>query len=70
MRFRLDDPNYLKNPEYGKALCACIKEMKRNFATNFARFHASWLLKWYTANRQYQKAYDLLLEISTTNTAQ
>lgn len=67
VRFRLDDPDYLKNPEYGKALCACIREMKKNYATNFAKSHARWLLEWYTANRQYQKAYDLLLEISTTN---
>ncbi|MGM9641312.1 MAG: tetratricopeptide repeat protein [Faecousia sp.] len=67
VRFRLDDPDYLKNPEYGKALCACIRELKKNYATNFARFHARWLLEWYTANRQYQKAYDLLLEISTNH---
>ncbi len=60
VRIRLDDPDYLKNPEYGQMLVSCIRVMKSLFPIGFTQFHASWLVKWYEANRQYHKANEIL----------
>lgn len=60
VRFRLEDPNYLKNQRYGESLMSCVQRLGELFHMNFVRAHASYLEEWYVANRQYQKAYDVL----------
>ena len=60
IRIRLDDANYLKNPEYGNILIACIRSMKKQLPMGFVQFHAGWLEEWYVANRQYHKAHEVL----------
>lgn len=57
---RLNDTNYLKNPEYGKLLHISFRNMKKRMPESFFRFHAAWLEEWYVANRQYQKAHEIL----------
>ena len=64
IRIRLDDANYLKNPEYGNILIACIRSMKNNSPMGFVQFHAGWLEEWYVANRQYHKAHEVLRTFS------
>lgn len=59
VRFRLDDPNYLKNQDYGDLLISCVQRLGALFHMNFVRAHAVYLEEWYVANRQYQKAYDV-----------
>ena len=53
-------PPYLKNPAYGEALRTCVHNQKKYLSMGFVRGQIRWLLEWYTANRQYQKAYDVL----------
>lgn len=60
IHIRLDDEDYLKNPEYGRILIGCVRSMKNLFPTGFTQFHASWLVEWYEANRQYHKANEVL----------
>lgn len=67
IRMRLEDPNYLKDPAYGNLLRTCVRNQKRYLSMGFVNFHTRWLLEWYTANRQYQKAYDALWAIHTGN---
>ncbi|MGM9641414.1 MAG: helix-turn-helix domain-containing protein [Faecousia sp.] len=64
VRIRLDDPNYLQSPEYGRTLRQCIRNMEREMSAGFVRFHATWLAEWYAANRQYRKAYELVCKFS------
>lgn len=63
VRIRLDDTNYLKNLDYGRNLIACIRSMRNLFPIGFTQFHASWLVEWYEANRQYHKANEVLRTI-------
>lgn len=63
IHIRLDDPNYLRNPEYGRILVLCIRSMKNRFPIGFTQFYASWLVEWYEANRQYHKANEILRSI-------
>lgn len=63
VRFRLDDPNYLKNRDYGNLLISCVHRLGELFHMNFVRAHAAYLEEWYVANRQYQKAYDVMRTI-------
>ena len=60
VRMRLDNPHYLKNPAYGEALRTCVHNQKKYLSMGFVCGQIRWLLEWYTANRQYQKAYDVL----------
>lgn len=60
VQFRQDDPNYLKNPEYGQILQSCFQNMKKKLPTSFVRFHAVWLDEWYVANRQYRQAHEFI----------
>ncbi len=68
VRFRLEDPHYVKNPQYGSTLISCIRSQGKLFPMSFVRFHARWLEEWYTANRQYQKAYETVRSIFLENT--
>ena len=60
VHIRLENPNYLKDPEYGGILISCIHSMKSSLPMGFLQFYAAWLEEWYLANRQYRKAHDVL----------
>lgn len=62
VRFRLDNPDYLLKANYGDMLLDCFKECREQLPIGYASFHLPWVLEWYTANRQYKKAYELLLD--------
>lgn len=64
IRFRLDYPRYLQEPEYGKVLHSCVRSLEQQFSAGFVRFHVPWLEEWYAANRQYRQAYELLRRFS------
>ena len=59
VRFRLEHPDYLRCPEYGKALLAVFGRCRAELPIGFAAFHLPWVLEWHTANRQYRAAFEL-----------
>lgn len=59
VRFRLEHPDYLRRPEYGKALLAVFARCRAELPIGFAAFHLPWVLEWHTANRQYRAAFEL-----------
>ena len=67
VQLRLDDSNYLKNPEYGRILQAYFQNTKKQLPMSFVRFHAGWLDEWYVANRQYQQAHEFIRYIFLNN---
>lgn len=67
LRLRVTDPNFLKNPEYGNLLISCVERLQQFFPITFVRFHARWLEEWYMANRQHQKAHNLIRKIFLDN---
>ena len=60
IRFRLLHEDYLSNAEYGKILLEFFDFCRRELPIGYAKFHLPWVLEWYTANRQYKLAYELL----------
>lgn len=60
VRYRLDHPDYLREPNYGELLLGCFALIRRELPAGFASFHLPWVLEWYTAARQYRRAYELL----------
>lgn len=60
VEYRLTHPDYLHEAAYGSMLTACFTEIKRELPIGYALFHLRWLEEWYTANRQYRQAYELL----------
>ena len=60
VRFRLMHEDYLESEEYGHFLLDCFEELRKKLPIGYAAFHLPWVLEWYTANRQYKKAYDLV----------
>lgn len=60
VRYRLEHRDYLTHPEYGKMLLSCFAELKKTLPVGYAAFHLPWVLEWYTATRQYRKAYELV----------
>ncbi len=65
VRYRLTHPDYLQQPAYGERLLACFSEMRRCLPSGYAGFHLPWVLEWYTENRLYKDAYQLLLDFPT-----
>lgn len=59
---RLENPDYLRDADYGAALLDCFERCRRELPIGYAGFHLPWLLEWYTANRQYKLAYELMNE--------
>ena len=59
VRFRLEDKDYLRSPEYGEALLSVFDECRKSLPIGYASFHLPWVLEWYTAARQYRLAYEL-----------
>ena len=64
VRCRLENPDYLHDADYGAALLDCFERCRRELPIGYAGFHLPWLLEWYTANRQYKLAYELMNEFS------
>lgn len=62
VRRRLESPDYLHDADYGAALLDCFGRCRRELPIGYAGFHLPWLLEWYTANRQYKLAYELMNE--------
>ena len=62
VRRRLENPDYLRDADYGAALLDCFERCSRELPIGYAGFHLPWLLEWYTANRQYKLAYELMNE--------
>lgn len=62
VRFRLEHEDYLKCPEYGELLLDCFEKCRCDMPIGFASFHLPWVLEWYTAQRKYRQAYELLLD--------
>lgn len=60
VRYRLEHPDYLHHPEYGTQLLQVFQDCQTQLPISFAAFHLPWVLEWYTANRQYRSAYELL----------
>lgn len=62
VRRRLENPDYLRDADYGAALLDCFERCRRELPIGYAGFHLPWLLEWYTANRKYKLAYELMNE--------
>lgn len=62
VRRRLENPDYLRDADYGAALLDCFERCRRELPIGYAGFHLPWLLEGYTANRQYKLAYELMNE--------
>lgn len=62
VRRRLENPDYLRDADYGAALLDCFERCRLELPIGYAGFHLPWLLEWYTANRQYKLAYELMNE--------
>ena len=60
VRYRLEHPDYLHDPDYGAMLLACFRRCRDELPIGYASFHLPWLLEWHTAARQYKQAYELL----------
>ena len=60
VRYRLEHPDYLHDPDYGATLLACFRRCRDELPSGYASFHLPWLLEWHTAARQYKQAYELL----------
>lgn len=60
IRYRLEHPDYLHHPEYGTQLLQVFQDCQTQLPISFAAFHLPWVLEWYTTNRQYRSAYELL----------
>ena len=60
VRYRLEHPDYLHHSEYGSQLLQVFQNCQTQLPIGFSAFHLPWVLEWYTANRQYRTAYELL----------
>ncbi len=61
IRFRINDPDHLHNPEYGACLMAVFEKLTElDCHIGFLRFHLPWVIQWLKANRQYQKIVFIL----------
>ena len=62
VRRRLENPGYLRDPDYGAALMDVFHRCRRELPIGYAGFHLPWVLEWLTAGRQYKLAYELVRE--------
>ncbi|MGF7144605.1 transcriptional regulator with XRE-family HTH domain [Anaerotaenia torta] len=60
VRYRLTHSNYLHDETYGHLLIDCFQAMRSSLPRGYAAFHLPWVEAWYTANRQYRQAWELL----------
>ena len=61
VRYRLEHADYLHDPAYGEMLTRVFARMERELPAGFAGLHVPFLLRWYTENRMYKDACQLLL---------
>lgn len=66
VRYRLTHPDYLHDPLYGEMLTGCFEQMVAELPMGYAGLHVPYLLEWYTENRMYKDAYQLLLRFPST----
>jgi len=59
VRYRLENPAYLKEADYGTMLLNLYQDMQKELSNGYALFHQRWVEEWYVANRQYKQAYEL-----------
>ena len=59
VRYRLEQPDYLKDAAYGEMLLSMYQDMQKELSNGYALFHQKWVEEWYVANRQYKQAYEL-----------
>lgn len=59
VRYRLENPDYLRDAAYGQMLLSAYADMERELPHGYAMFHQPWMEEWYVANRQYKQAYEL-----------
>lgn len=62
VRRRLENPDYLRDADYGAALLDCFERCRRELPIGYAAFHLPCVLEWYAAARQYKPAYELMNE--------
>lgn len=62
VRRRLENPGYLRDPDYGAALMDVFHRCRKELPIGYAGFHLPWVLEWLTAGRQYKLAYELVRE--------
>lgn len=62
VRYRLTQPDYLREARYGALLAETFAHIRRELPAGFVRFHLPWMLEWYKANRQYRQACLLMEE--------
>lgn len=60
VRRRLENPGYLRDPDYGAALMDVFNRCRRELPIGYVAFHLPRVLEWLTAGRQYKQAYELL----------
>lgn len=60
VRYRLEHPDYLHDPDYGELLMCTFERIRAELHFGFARFQLRWVTEWLTANRQYRKAFEIL----------
>ena len=60
VRRRLENPGYLRDPDYGAALMDVFNRCRRELPIGYAAFHLPRVLEWLSAGRQYKQAYELL----------
>ena len=60
VRYRLTHEDYIHDPVYGEKLTRCFERMERELPPGFAGSHIPYMLAWYTENRMYKDAYQLL----------
>lgn len=60
VRRRLENPGYLRDPDYGAELMDVFNRCRRELPIGYSAFHLPRVLEWLTAGRQYKQAYELL----------
>ncbi len=60
IRIRIENSDYLSLEEYGQKLLELFNICHRDLPVGYAKFHLPRVVEWYTANRQYKQAFELL----------
>lgn len=58
--YRLTHGDYLHDAQYGAQLLTAFRKMRRELTAGFVLFRLPYVLEWYTANRCYRDAFELL----------
>lgn len=60
VRYRLEKPDYLHDPNYGELLLNTFHALKKERSIGYARLHLGRVEEWCTANRQYRAIYEIM----------